>query len=142
MSSGKFEEIANGKKSSLCFAHGGGAWECVGGSLASTIRVEVEAFSKVYTNEGALALAREAAMEKDYGLTTSSKTVGGVSSQCWTYRTHVDHGAYTFCLSSSGALTEANGTSSAGTWSMTLTTLSMSVPAKEFTPPAKTTTLP
>lgn len=133
-----FEEIVNGKTSSLCISTGG-KWECLAGNYAKAIKAEVAVYTKEYTNKGVLALARQAAMEKDYDVTTSSKTVGGLSSQCWAYHTHLDNATYSFCVGPSGALTEAMGSTTAGKWTMTLARYSKTVAASKFTPPAHAT---
>lgn len=136
----QFQEIKNGKTSAIC-AKSNGTWNCYNGSIASTIGASLTEVEDLYGSKAEVA-ALKANESGAYGVSTSSQTIGGQSASCTTFKTHTDNGSYTVCITSAGVLAKAYGSSTNGTYTLTLTSYSSSVPASVFTFPATPKSLP
>lgn len=137
---GTFEEITAKGVASLCLLHTG-KWECLGGTLMSELDGSIHPFQDLFSSSAQLQRLR-AEEATAYDVTESSSTVDGQSVNCVTYHSHIDSGSYTICLTSQGLMASVNGQNTTGHWTMTLTNLSTTVPATEFTLPATVTTVP
>ncbi len=130
------EEISTAAGSVFCTQGGGGPWFCV--HEVAGAGAGLAALAALYAPRSLLKIVRaEVAAETSGGqITSSSRTLNGVSMSCLTLAEHpgVVTGA-TYCITSQGVLGYA---SSAGppASSMTLLSFSTSIPSGEFTPPA------
>lgn len=132
-----FEEIITAGKTTIC-AKTAATWTCFGGALSTELGTSLDPFLHLYSAKSQITTlkAEEAGA---YDITSSSKNVGGQSVNCITFHTHTNPGVYTVCVTSQGVLAEVDGQNSSGHWTLTLTSLSTSVPSTEFTPPAAVT---
>jgi hypothetical protein len=134
--SATFEEIATGSKSVIC-SKSSGAWQCYSGALGTTIGASLAGIEDLYGSKAALgALKADSAVA---GVKESTSSVDGTAVTCFTFHATTTTGSWTYCVTGNGVLAEANTQNTAGTSSLVLTSLTSSVSASEFTPPATPT---
>jgi hypothetical protein len=139
--SGTFEEIATGSKSVIC-SKSSGAWQCFSGALGASISGSLTGIENLYGSKAAVAALK--ADSSVSGVKESTSSVGGTPVTCFTYHatTTTTTGSWTYCVTDSGVLAEANTQNTAGSSSLVLTSLTSNVSASEFTPPATPTSTP
>ncbi|MHB8325398.1 MAG: hypothetical protein ACYDEA_12130 [Candidatus Dormibacteria bacterium] len=131
-----FEEISTAGGSVFCTQGAAGPWFCF--HAAAGAGAGLASIAAVYAPGHLLTTVQAAVAAETSGgqITTSSRTLNGVSMSCLTLAGHpgVITGA-TYCITSQGVLGYA---ASAGppASSMTLLSFSTSIPSGEFTPPA------
>ena len=133
-SKGSFEEFEVGKTDTVC-SKPAATWTCYSGSFAAEIGASLSIFVKDFGAKAAIAELAAAS-----GGTISSSTVDGQAVTCASFKT--SSGSYKVCVTSQGVMAEVVGQNTQGTFTLTLTSLSSSVPSNEFTPPAKATSIP
>lgn len=136
---GSFEEIIAAGKVTIC-ANEAGAWHCFNGSILGQFERLLKPLLRLYSVKGQLAALKDE-QRTAYDVTSSTRSVGGQTVNCITYHSHVDAGVYTVCANAQGVMAEAIGQNTSGHWTLTLTSLTSSVPGSEFTPPAAPTSL-
>ncbi|MGO9195873.1 MAG: hypothetical protein ACLQK4_01935 [Acidimicrobiales bacterium] len=135
----QYEEIdANGKQA-VCLKTAG-AWKCYSGSIAADFGSALTDFENIYGSKAALAdlKAQEA---NAYDTSTSSETIAGQSATCITYHSHVESGSYTVCITSQGEMAKVLASSATGSFTVTLSSYSTTVPSSTFALPATPTTV-
>jgi hypothetical protein len=139
-SKGAFEEIGVSGKATFC-AKQTGKWICFGGALSKTFGASLDPFINLYSAKAQAAVLKTEEAGA-YDVTTSSKNIAGQSANCITYHSHTDNAQGTICVTSQGVMAEAFGSSTSGTWTLTLSSFSSNVPSNEFTLPAAVTSVP
>jgi hypothetical protein len=137
--SGTFEEIATGSKSVIC-SKSSGAWQCFSGALGASISGSLTGIEDLYGSKAAVAALK--ADSSVSGVQESTSSVAGTAVTCFTYHATATTGSWTYCVTDSGVLAEANTQNAAGSSQLVLTNLSSNVSASEFTPPATPTSTP
>ncbi len=139
-SSGQFKEFLVGTTSDVC-VNSSGTWMCYSGAGSAEFATVIKEFEDAY---GSTALAQYLKDDANIaqGTSTSTKTIAGQQVTCVSYHLTTSAAHWTYCVTSQGVIAEAEGSASAGTFAMTMTNYSTSVPSSEFTPPAKATSLP
>jgi len=103
----------------------------------TTIGASLAGIEDLYGSKAALgALKADSAVA---GVKESTSSVDGTAVTCFTFHATTTTGSWTYCVTGNGVLAEANTQNTAGTSSLVLTSLTSSVSASEFTPPATPT---
>jgi hypothetical protein len=139
-SASQFEEIGSGSKGTVC-AKTSGHWTCYSGAGAAAIGASVKDFENLYGSKAELTELK-AEESGAYDVSSSTETIGGQSATCATFKTHTSNGSYTVCITAQGEMAEVRGTTTTGTFTLTLSSYSTSVPSSAFTLPATPTTIP
>ncbi len=138
---GEFEEISAGTKDTICSSQGG-TWHCFAlGASTESLGASLLAVENAYGPKAEIAVL-EAEKHGAYDVSSSSATIGGQSATCTNFKVHSHSGAFTVCVTSTGQLAKAVGTTSTGHFTVTLQSASSSVPGSTFTPPAPVTSIP
>ena len=137
---GAFEEIQTAASTVVC-AQSSGKWQCFTGTTAQTIGASLNSFVNIYGSKAALEALKNFESSA-VGASVSSKSVAGQAATCVTFRYPAQNGSYTYCVTDQGVLAEWSAQSSAGHWTLLLSSFTANVPASQFTPPATPTTLP
>jgi hypothetical protein len=133
---GTFEEFGLDGKDTICVKQATSSM-CYTGSLGAEFGASVNAFINNFGTKTWLAALKAASVGSD-----STRTIDGQSDTCVTFHATTGTGSTTICVTSQGVLAAAVGTNAEGTYTMTITSFSASVPSDEFTLPATPTTMP
>lgn len=134
---GSFEEIVTGTKAVACSKQNG-AWQCFGGAAVASLASAFATMEHEYSSRGELATLKSEEAGA-FGVSTSTKTVAGQSTTCYSYHSHVEAAVGTVCITDDGQMASVVGHDSSGHFSLTLTKFSTSVPASQFTAPGPVT---